>query len=249
MDDGTDTTDTTDTNAAIWKSDSGISHWISTAEERERRRGEARRLMAELLPFAEEEPFTFVDLGAGTGAASRAVLDRYPAATAILADYSPQMMDEGQRALSGYAGRYTYVEFDMDGGAWPAGIPEAVPAMISSLCVHHLPDRRKQELFGEIRERLAPGGWYLNYDPVAPPDPVVEQAWQRTTDRRDPEAAAKRSNRTPEEQRRYENHVRYMSPLAPQLQFLLDAGFDGVDVYWKELDHVIYGGRRPLGAA
>jgi SAM-dependent methyltransferase len=235
----------TDTNAAIWKSDRGVSYWVSTAQDRERRRADQRRLIAELLPFADDEEFTFVDLGAGTGAAARVVLDRYQRASAVLADYSPQMIEEGDRSLHGYRGRYTYVEFDLGSGSWPPQIPVSAAAIISSLCVHHLPDQRKQELFGEILARLAPGGWYLNYDPVTSEDPVVEAAWQRANERLDPAAAAKRSHRSPEEQLRYENHVRYMSPLAPQLQFLRAAGFEGVDVYWKELDYVIYGGRRP----
>jgi hypothetical protein len=36
-----------------------------------------------------------------------------------------------------------------------------------------------------------------------------------------------------------------MIPLDPQVAYLRAAGFEGVDVYWKELDFVIYGGRRP----
>ena len=237
--------DTADTNAAIWKSAQGISYWKSTAEDRERRRGEQRRLMADLLPFGDEEEFTFVDLGAGTGAAARTVLDRYPGARAILADFSPQMMEEGEKQLAPYQGRYRYVEFDLAQGDWPAEIPASVAAVVSSLSVHHLPDERKQQLFGEIFSHLAPGGWYLNYDPVTAGDPAVEEAWQRANDRRDPAAARKRANRTPEEQMRYENHVRHMSPLAPQIGFLRTAGFEAADVYWKELDYVIYGGRRP----
>ena len=240
--------DPTDTNAAIWKSDRGIAYWVSTAEDRERRRGEHRRLMADLLPFGDDEAFTFVDLGAGTGAAARAVLDRYRGARAILADFSPQMMEEGERELAPYDGRYRYVELDLGGGEWPSSIPDQVGAVISSLCVHHLPDERKRQLFAEILLRLEPGGWYLNYDPVTAGDPVVEAAWERANDRLDPEAAAKRAHRTPEEHTRYENHIRYMSPLAPQLDFLRAAGFEAVDVYWKQLDHVIYGGRRPLVA-
>ena len=240
-----DSTDTPDTNEAIWKSDRLISHWVSTAEDRERRRADQRRLMAELLPFDDDEEFTFVDLGAGTGAAAQAVLDRFPGARAILADYSPQMMEHGQRALSDYGDRFTYVELDLGAGRWPDEIPAGVAAVISSLCVHHLPDRRKGELFAEIIDRLAPGGWYLNYDPVTAEDPVVEAAWLRAGDRQDPEAAAKRANRTPDEQQRYENHVRHMAPLTPQLDLLRSAGFEAIDVYWKHLDHVIYGGRRP----
>ena len=141
--------------------------------------------------------------------------------------------------------RYTYVEFDLARGPWPTRIPSVVDAVISSLCVHHLPDERKGELFTEILEHLPPGGWYLNYDPVTTDDPVIEAAWLRAGDRQDPEAAAKRENRTPEEQSRHDNHVRYMIPLGPQLDLLTEAGFEGVDVYWKQLDHVIYGGRRP----
>ncbi len=238
--------DMSDTNAAIWKSEQGISYWRSTAGDRERRRAGQRELMAALLPFADEEPFTFVDLGAGTGAAARAVLDRYPRARAILADFSPQMMAEGEAELAGYSGRYTYVEFDLTGSDWPEGIPGTVAAVISSMCVHHVPDERKRQLFGEILAHLAPGGWFLNFDPVAPSDPAVEEAWLRAEDRRDPAAAAKRAHRTTDEQHRYANHVRHMSPLAPQLDWLRAAGFEGVDVYWKELDYVIYGGRRPI---
>lgn len=237
--------DSSDSNAAIWKSELGVSYWVSTAEDRERRRTEQRRLMADLLPFADDEQFTVVDLGAGTGAAARAVLDRYPGAQAILADYSPQMMEEGKRELADYSGRYAYVELDLGSGGWPAEIPGEVEAVISSLSVHHLPDERKQQLFAEILARLTPGGWYLNLDPVTAEDPVVEAAWQRANDRQDPAAAAKHAHRTPEEQLRYENHVRYMIPLATQLEFMRGAGFEAIDVYWKQLDHVIYGGRRP----
>jgi tRNA (cmo5U34)-methyltransferase len=239
-----------DTNAAVWKSELGVSFWKSRDGDRARRDAEHRVLMAELLPFAVDEPFTFVDLGSGTGAAARTVLDHYPAAQAVLADFSPQMMAQGAVELEPYAGRYHYVEFDLTAaGAWPAAVPDQVDAVISSLSVHHLNDTRKQSLFAEILDRLAPGGWYLNYDPVLPPDPVVEEAWLRAGDRRDPAAAGRREHRTAEEQFRYENHVRYMIPLAPQVGFLRAAGFEGVDVFWKELDFVIYGGRRPLAAS
>lgn len=234
-----------DTNEAIWKSDRGVSDWISTAGDRERRRTEQRRLMAELLPFADDDPFTVLDLGAGTGAAARTVLDRYPGATAILAEYSPQMIEQGTRALSAYRGRYRYVEFDLAAGPWPDDIPDEVDAVITSMCVHHLPDLRKQQLFGEVLLRLAPAGWFLNFDPVTAEDPLVEAVWERVEARLDPSAAARRHPRTPEEKQQHQNHVRYMSPLPRQLQFLRDAGFAGIDVYWKQLDQVIYGGHRP----
>ena len=155
------------------------------------------------------------------------------------------MMLAGESKMQPFAGRFRYVEFDMSLDRWPQQIPAGLDAVVTSMCIHHMPDQRKQGLFREIYEHLAPGGWYLNYDPVSSPDPVVTATWERVNDRFDPEAAGKRLRRTPQEQSRYENHVRYVIPLDQQLDYLRSAGFQGVDVYWKHLENVIYAGCRP----
>jgi len=235
----------TDTNEAIWKSEEVAQNWTATAAERERARAAQWRFMGELLPFGEQDAFTFLDLGAGTGAAARGILGLYPRSTAILADFSPQMIGEGEREMEPFAGRFQYVEFDMSTGNWPVAIPSTVDAVVTSLCIHHLPDHRKKGLFAVIFEHLVPGGWYLNYDQVSSADAVVEAAWERVNDRQDPEAASKRLHRTLQEQSRYENHTRFMIPLTQQLDYLRAAGFEGIDVYWKHLENVIYGGCRP----
>ena len=236
---------TEDTNAAIWKSDEIIRQWVASAGDRERARAATWRLMGGLLPFETEEAFLFLDLGAGTGGAAQVILDLFPKSTALLADYSSQMMEAGTAAMSKYAGRFSYVEFDMLAGAWPDAIPEDLDAVVTSLCVHHLPDERKQGLFREILDRLKPGGWYLNFDPVSAPDVLVGEAWSRVDEREDPGSTERSHHRSPQEQARYENHVRYIIPLDRQVDYLRAAGFEGVDVYWKRLDYVIYGGRRP----
>jgi tRNA (cmo5U34)-methyltransferase len=234
-----------DTNAEIWHSQEMVKHWVKEATAQERNRVEQRRLMADLLPFGDDQEFTFLDLGAGTGAASRAILERHPRATAILADFSAQMMAAGESQMQPYAGRYRTVEFDMTTGVWPAGIPAQLDTIVTSMCVHHLTDERKRGLFGEILDHLVPGGWYFNFDPVTAPEPAVEQIWQRIGDRESPEAAHRRRHRTPEEQARWENHVRYIIPLDQQLNYLQSAGFAGIDIFWKKLENVIYGGYRP----
>jgi tRNA (cmo5U34)-methyltransferase len=237
--------DDTDTNAAIWKSDEIIGQWAATARDREGQRADHWQMMGALLPFGEADSFTFLDLGAGTGAAARSLLKIFPRSTAVLAEFSPQMIAEGTRELEEYAGRSSYVEFDMLAGTWPDEIPTDLDAVVTSLCIHHMPDDRKEGLFVEILDRLRPGGWYLNYDPVTTTDPVVEAAWERANDRDDPDAEHKRMHRTESEQARFENHVRYMIPLDQQLAYFRAAGFEGVDVYWKQFEKVIYGGRRP----
>jgi len=234
-----------DTNAAIWQSEEIVQTWVAEAAEHERKRAAQRQFMAALLPFGEQYAFTFLDLGAGTGAASRAILGLHPRSTAILADFSAEMRGAGEQEMQPFGGRYRYVDFDMSTGRWPAAIPAALDAVVTSMCVHHLPDDRKQGLFAEILNHLVPGGWYLNYDPVSALDRVVEATWERVNDRDYPGAAGKRLHRTPQQQARYDNHVRYIIPLDRQLAYLRSAGFRGIDVYWKRLENVIYGGCRP----
>ena len=234
-----------DTNAEIWRSADIVGHWVEEAEAQERNRAGQRRLMADLLPFGADAEFTFVDLGAGTGAASRAILARHRGSSAILADFSAQMMAAGEPQMAQFTGRYRTVEFDLTASVWPDEIPAHVDAIVTSMCVHHLTDERKRTLFAEIFDHLVPGGWYLNYDPVSAPEQAIGQAWERVADREDPEAAHKRQHRTPEQQARWENHVRYVIPLDQQLGYLRAAGFAGIDVYWKKLENVIYGGYRP----
>jgi SAM-dependent methyltransferase len=236
---------TDDRNAAIWASDEVVDTWVAAAGERDAKRIPQWRLMAYLLPFERDDAFLAADLGAGIGAAGRAILQLYPNARVVLTDFSSKMIEEGRRALQDYEGRFDYVRFDMEHEDWPSALPSGLDAVVTSMCVHHLSDERKQGLFNEILAHLRPGGWYLNYDPVTDDDPVVEDAWQRANDRLDPEAAFKRSHMSPLEHARHENHVRYMVPLTRQVGFLRAAGFEAVDVFWKHLENVIYGGRRP----
>jgi len=101
--------DQEDTNAAIWQSAEAVEAWAAEADRQERHRKAHRQFMTSLLPFEAQDVFTFLDLGAGTGAASRAILDAYPRSAAILADYSAEMMRAGEREMQPFAGRYRYV--------------------------------------------------------------------------------------------------------------------------------------------
>jgi tRNA (cmo5U34)-methyltransferase len=233
---------TADTNAEIWKSEEVVQTWAATAKAREAKHAEPLGILAKLLPFDRDDAFTFADLGAGTGAAARAVLARYPRSQAVLTDFSDQMIEEATHAMAEYEDRYRYVTFDMLNDPWPDSIPAELDAIVTSLCIHHMPDERKRGLFVEIFDRLVPGGWYMNYDPVTSDDPVIAEMWQRVADIDDPVATEERIHPSPEQHARYQNHVRYMIPLEPQLEFLRAAGFSGIDVYWKYMGNTVYGG-------
>jgi tRNA (cmo5U34)-methyltransferase len=234
-----------DSNASIWKSAEIISNRTARSTAREKKGAAQWELMAQLLPFDEGDTFTFLDLGAGTGSASHGILQLYPHSNAILADFSDEMIAAGEVEMQPYAGRYRFVTFDMTTNVWPKAIPVKVDAVITGMSIHHMPDDRKRGLFSEIFDRLRPGGWYLNYDAINSDEAAVREAWTRANDRIDPVAATQRHHRTPIELARHTNHMRHVIPLSPQLAWLEKAGFVGVDVYWKKLDDVVYGGIRP----
>ena len=152
--------DTEDTNAAVWKSDIGVSFWKSTQADREQRRAGHRALLAELLPFAADEPFTVVDLGAGTGAAARIILDHYPAAHAILADFSPQMMAQGEVELDAVRGPVPLRRVRPDEGGRLAGR-------------HSRPGRRRDQLAVGASSQRRPQADAVRGDPARTSPPAA----------------------------------------------------------------------------
>ena len=94
-----------DTNAAIWQSAEITAAWAAEAGQHERAHAGPLHFLAGLLPFRPQDAFTVLDLGAGTGAASRAVLRRYPHAEAILADFSAAMRGMGEQEMAAFEGR------------------------------------------------------------------------------------------------------------------------------------------------
>jgi tRNA threonylcarbamoyl adenosine modification protein (Sua5/YciO/YrdC/YwlC family) len=87
----------------------------------------------------------------------------------------------------------------------------------SALCVHHLDADGKADLFGRVREALSPGGLFVMGDVIVPEDP-----------------AAASTPLTPGYDR--------PSPLADQVRWLLDAGFE-TRVAWEEGDLAVVAAR------
>ncbi len=94
-------------------------------------------------------------------------------------------------------------------------IEEPLPAgpfdlVASALCVHHLPGAQKRALFGRVRAQLAPGGRFVLGDVIVPGDPG--------------------GARIP-----LSKGYDHPSPLAEQLRWLAETGFDA-RVAWEHED-------------
>jgi SAM-dependent methyltransferase len=111
--------------------------------------------IVEWLPLPTP-PSQIVDLGAGTGAGTFALLGRFPKAQVTAVDVAAahvrRLRDEAR--VRGVEDRVQAVEADLDDAAWPdLGTPDLVWAAAS---LHHL--ARPEDALRAIREILAPDG-------------------------------------------------------------------------------------------
>ncbi|MVO89250.1 methyltransferase domain-containing protein [Streptomyces sp. p1417] len=104
----------------------------------------------------EADPRHIVDLGAGTGAGTLALLERFPGAEVTAVDSSAAHLHRlrEKAAAAGATGRVRLLQADLDAETWPRlGTPELVWASAS---LHHMadPDRALRRIHG----LLAPDG-------------------------------------------------------------------------------------------
>ncbi len=119
-------------------------------------------MLVDLVPFAGDEAFTFVDLGCGTGTLAQRMLERFGAARAICIDGEPAMLRIARTKLAGYGDRVDIRQADL----LPCDVP-ACDLVVSSLVFHHVPPQRLADAFGRIAAGLRLGGCLLLMDQVA----------------------------------------------------------------------------------
>jgi tRNA (cmo5U34)-methyltransferase len=104
-----------------------------------------------------------LDLGAGTGSTSRAVLDALPGAQLVLVDENPGMLAVATDLLPPENIERVVVADLSDPP--PAGPFDLV---VSALAIHHLDGAGKRALFAAVHERLRAGGRFAMADVVIP---------------------------------------------------------------------------------
>ena len=108
-----------------------------------------------------------LDLGAGTGSTSQAVLDVRPDARLVLVDENPNMLDVAREALPA-ANVERVVIADLS-DPLPEGPFDLV---VSALAIHHLDGAAKRALFAGVHECMRAGGRFALADVVVPDDPA-----------------------------------------------------------------------------
>jgi tRNA (cmo5U34)-methyltransferase len=165
-----------------------------------------------------------LDLGAGTGLLAEQVAAAFPGARVELLDGSEPMLAQA-RARLGDAAAAVHV------GDMAAPLPDGpFDAIISALAIHHLADDDKRALIGRVRERLRPGGVFVNAEQVSGPTPEMTRIYE------DRWAADCRALGASEDEldgaceRMRHDHC---TDVATQLRWLREAGFAGADCVYK----------------
>ena len=107
-----------------------------------------------------------LELGAGTGALSEAILAHGSYRAAELIDIDPEMLERARGRLARYGDKVRFKE-----GSYYDPLPPCI-VVATSLALHHVPTMdRKRTLYRRIRDALDPGGVFINADATMSADP------------------------------------------------------------------------------
>ena len=228
-----------------WHAQQYVEDWIASATALDPERRAILRRVASLIPRASDAPIRVLDIGAGYGALSAQVLERFSQAQLVCQDFSEPMFAQARERLAWAAERISFVACDLSDPNWNQALTGSFDAVVSGIAIHNVryPDRIRG-IYAEIFEVVAPGGCFLNYDLIFVGGPAAAQAYDQTTqlavwirgecdDASGPAAAAQTS------------HQHEAISLEAQLRWLREAGFREVECFWKEGRSAIIGGFRP----
>jgi cyclopropane fatty-acyl-phospholipid synthase-like methyltransferase len=236
-----------------WGAQDKVDYFVEKSDLIIAKRQEQLNFLVDLFPWQWDEPIRVLDLGAGYGAVTAAVLHRYYQAIVTCIDGSEAMMQHARPRLAKHGAQVQLMLKDLADPTWRAGLSGPFHAAVSAIALHHLTDERKQQLCREVFDLLVPGGLFLNDDVVEAP-PFFQEHFSSLADRAIQEQEKERTGvRRSIEEIRAERAARmrpagqrsHIAPLSAQLDWWRAAGFTSVDCYWKFLNLAIFGGAKP----
>ena len=121
------------------------------------RQQEMLATLVSAAPFTADDAIRIVDIGAGDGRLADVLLECFPRATLLALDGSESMRAAITARTAGVADRIQVRAFELDTLDW-WDLMHASDLVVSSLCLHHLNDAKKQYLYKAIAERLTARG-------------------------------------------------------------------------------------------
>lgn len=196
-------------------------------------------------------PKRILDLGCGDGLLGRTLMDLYPSAEIVFADFSDPMLSAAKEKLNGNP-HAAVIQCDFSSSAW-LDHPDLTPSFditVSGFAIHHQPDRRKKKLYAEIYDALSEGGIFLNLEHVLSASQGISRIFddyfvdslhafhQKADSSKSREEIAQTYYDRPD---KVEN---LLAPVDRQCQWLREIGFQDVDCFFKIFELALFGGRK-----
>ena len=216
-----------------WFDEDYVAYWIAQQEGRTSERQRQFAMVRALVPKSPDQPFRYVNLGAGPGHLDEVLLGHFPAAEATLVDGSLAMLAEARKRLEPYEGRVEFVQANLASQEWTGGVKGPFDLAVSTIAIHNLRDpRRVRELYGEVFGLVGHGGLFLNLDYVRMARTALEPlaAWAK----KDPDAGFLGSH----------GGRGLPGTVEEQLGWLREGGFAVADCLWKEFQIALMVGVR-----
>jgi tRNA (cmo5U34)-methyltransferase len=215
-----------------WFDDAYVEKWLGGQPDRSAERTRQFAIIRSVIPRLPDESFRVMDVGGGDGWLAETLLSHFTNAQALVVDGSSAMVEHAQERLARFGDRASVTRADLDTPDWVQAIQGPVDVAVSSIALHNLGDPvRIRNLYAEIYGLLSDGGTFFNLDYVRAPTPAIRTMGRWAS--RDQEAGYVRPHST---------GGGSPGTIDEQLGWLHEAGFVGVDAFWKEFQAVLFGG-------
>jgi ubiquinone/menaquinone biosynthesis C-methylase UbiE len=216
-----------------WHDDDFAAQWLERQKDRSEERRRQFVTIRALMPKLPQQEFRYINLGAGGGDLDEVLLDHFQGASATVVDTSLAMLDAARKRLSRFGDRVEYVQANLSRQAWTGAVSGPFDFAVSTIAIHNLRDpERIKALYTETFGLLGHGGMLLNLDYVRSAQPMLEALGPWAA--KDPEAQLSPHG----------SGSNMPGTLLDHLHWLGEAGFETVDVLWKNMNVALVCGVR-----
>lgn len=173
-----------------------------------------------------EEQICVLDLGCGTGAEIKEILNKAPKAQIIAIDVSEKMLLELKKKYEKYINQISLIVDSYLNFSFKENYYDYV---MSSMTMHHLLYNKKLELYKKIRNSLKDGGKYIEGDYVVSKEKEEQLLLEY--------------HRKMESVERNENgsyHIDIPFSIKTQMKLFQEAGFSNAECIYQENEDVIF---------